>query len=103
VSRPVHYAAHGARSLAFRCFSEEEAAWENSMVPDGDPPIPGWPAPLRAQKPRPRRSTDLNKVTCLACWRAISRMAEEARQRLAGEELARRPVRRKAREARCPD
>lgn len=81
MSRPIHYAAWGRRSLAFECYLEELAAWENSMEPRGGPVQPGWPRPLRPTKPAPKRSTDLQRVTCPDCWREIKRMANDALSR----------------------
>jgi hypothetical protein len=48
--RPVHYHASGRGGLRFDCYQHE----------------------LRAQ-----RHTDLRKVTCADCWRAIRRMADK--------------------------
>jgi hypothetical protein len=58
--RPVHYHASGGGSLRFGCYMHERFA----HLAAGD-------------VPPPRRHTDLRKVTCAECWRAIRRMAEK--------------------------
>jgi hypothetical protein len=57
--RPVHYHASGVWALYFDCY------------------LHALRASLAAGEPRPRRHTDLCKVTCAACWRAIRRMADK--------------------------
>jgi hypothetical protein len=61
--RPVHYHASGGGSLRFDCYMREVRAWVTLPTPRRSPP--------------PRRHTDLRKVTCAECWRAIRRMAEQ--------------------------
>jgi hypothetical protein len=62
--RPVHYYASGGKSLYFDCYLRElEWAYSASLPPSKD-------------VPPPRRHTDLRKVTCAECWRAIRTMAD---------------------------
>lgn len=73
--RPIHYAAHGRRSLAFDCFVAEVVEWEKGLI-DEPGPLPGW-MQRKATTPYPRKTTDLSKITCPECWKEIRRMAKE--------------------------
>jgi hypothetical protein len=66
--RPVHYHASGHGGLRFDCYLwERDFGYLASGGRSKDVP------PL----PRPRRHTDLRKVTCSECWRAIRTMADK--------------------------
>lgn len=75
MARPVHYHAHGGAVLRFECFKREMDAHLASRrtVPGA---LPGWTTTV-TDVPPPRRSTDLNAVTCDECWQAIYEMARE--------------------------
>lgn len=76
--RPVHYVAHGT-TLAFDCFQAEMGRHLGSMYAVTPEPKPGqWSAPKeRYTIEPPKKHTDLNRVTCLACWRQIRTMADK--------------------------
>jgi len=63
--RVTHYHAHG-RGLAFECYRAPLRAWLERAEAS--------PQTTRTGD-APRRTTDLNRVTCPACWQSIRRMA----------------------------
>jgi hypothetical protein len=69
--RPVHYAAATTRGMVFSCYDRELQQHVDSGREDGARfrKVYSMPAPLR--------HTDLSKVTCPECWRAIAKMAQE--------------------------
>jgi hypothetical protein len=75
MSRPIHYAAHGTRGLAFQCYYTELRAHVDAIKAVQSSAGPD--KLLRDISPKaPLRHTDLNKVTCRACWREIAQLTE---------------------------
>jgi hypothetical protein len=78
----VHYVAHGS-ALFFECFQREMGTHLGSARQLPAVEEPGrYAAPATVfDVPMPRSHTNLNKVTCAACWRDIRRMADAALRR----------------------
>jgi len=66
--RLTHYHSHG-RGLFFGCYRDGLRVWLEGAEAS--------PQSTRA-KDAPRRTTNLNRVTCVECWKAIRRMARNA-------------------------
>jgi|GEM_PF-6661561 len=63
--RPIHYKAAASR-WAFPCFHAEAGPWLAVYREQGG---------AGSLPPYPRKTTDLQKVTCPACWRQVFAMA----------------------------
>ena len=75
-ARPTHYAAATTGGLAFKCFYRELRAHIESAY---DAPSKGGTFTVqRHHLPRPKRHTDLRRVTCSECWYQIMAIARVA-------------------------
>lgn len=77
MSRPVHYHAAGNGALKFACYLRELRAHLDSavMIPAVREPDRFSAERKEYQRPAPRRSTNLDAVTCRECWTEIRELA----------------------------
>jgi len=81
--RPVHYTAAGVNGLVFDCYRREFTLHVNEYRErEGAARLRGeLLGRVRFTHPTPRRTTNLDQVTCRDCWHAI-RVEAEARLQL---------------------
>ena len=80
-SRPVHYHAHGRkRGYRFACYDRERDTWIASKREEPRTTSDGrtYQHVTYNASLRPRRFTDLRRVTCRACWVEIVKLGRAA-------------------------